>query len=170
MAYRGREKHTIEYVCVKSVDKDRRDLVERSARAQEVLFHHVSQTVVSRATCKLPGELLIIFFQTVLCHSVSNSARIAQLYEWHETQQHIWTVSELCSGGTLQALLEQDGPLPEATAIAFARDIASALVHACSMSVLLANVDPTNILCDALGGLKWCDLTRAVRSTGVIIF
>jgi eukaryotic-like serine/threonine-protein kinase len=69
--------------------------------------------------------------------------------------------------GSLQRRLEQDGPLPLSEVTSIARDVASALDHACRQDVIHRDVKPGNVLLDGERAVV-CDfgVARALEVAG----
>lgn len=65
--------------------------------------------------------------QVRLTHEVKHE-KIQQFYEWYETSNHLWLVLELCTGGTLEKLILQDGALPESCVRDFGKDLVEGIV------------------------------------------
>ena len=77
-----------------------------------------------------------------------------QIHRRYETNNHLWTITEYCVGGSLTTLLEADKRLPEASVHDFGRDIARALQALHSQSLLHCDLRPDNILLDENGCIK----------------
>uniref|UniRef100_H2YE16 Protein kinase domain-containing protein n=1 Tax=Ciona savignyi TaxID=51511 RepID=H2YE16_CIOSA len=88
-----------------------------------------------------------------LTHEFSHK-NIVQFHEWYETSNHLWMVTELCTGGTLQDVLKQDSCLPGAMVREFGKDIMNGLHYLHEHSVIFADLSPKNILLDGPGVLK----------------
>ena len=86
VVYKGRKKKTIDYVAVKSVEKNRRKKVLNEVRND----------------C---NYLLIIFVQVRIFHNLKNR-HILKFYNWYETRNHLWIIFEYCAGGDLLQLIE----------------------------------------------------------------
>ncbi|XP_013396898.1 serine/threonine-protein kinase ULK4 [Lingula anatina] len=87
---------------------------------------------------------------------------IVKFYEWYETSNHLWLVVELCTGGSLESLLAQDGHLPESAVRNFGVDLVTGLHYIHSLGLIFADLRPAKILLDGPGVLKYGDfsLTR----------
>ncbi|RVE62472.1 hypothetical protein OJAV_G00157310 [Oryzias javanicus] len=75
-------------------------------------------------------------------------------YEWYETQKHLWLVVELCTGGSLQALVAQDGGLSEDVVKRFGWDLVKGLKYIHESEIILSDLTPAKILLDGSGILK----------------
>ena len=68
-----------------------------------------------------------------------------KFYEWYETSNHLWLVVELCTAGSLETLLEQDGCLPEASIKQFGIDICEGLFYCHSIGLLFCDLIPRKV-------------------------
>ena len=88
-----------------------------------------------------------------LVHEVEHD-HIVKFFEWYETTNHLWMVTELCTGGTLETILQQDTFLPESTIRSFGRDVLSGLFYLHTNGVIFGDLSPKRILFDGPGTLK----------------
>ena len=88
-----------------------------------------------------------------LVHEVEHD-HIVKFFEWYETTNHLWMVTELCTGGTLDLILQQDTFLPESTIRSFGRDVLSGLFYLHTNGVIFGDLSPKRILFDGPGTLK----------------
>ena len=88
-----------------------------------------------------------------ISHGLKNE-NIVQFLEWYETTNHLWLVTELCAGDTLQTILQQDIYLPELTVILFSQNIISGLHYLHHNGIIFSDLCPKKILLDASGILK----------------
>ena len=95
-----------------------------------------------------------------ITHSLTHK-NIVQFYEWYETSNHLWLVLELCSGISLEAILSQDGSLPEETIRKFGRDVVEALYYLHSQNIIYCDLSPSKIILDGSGILKLGNFTLA---------
>jgi serine/threonine-protein kinase ULK4 len=56
-----------------------------------------------------------------------NSAHMLKFHDWYETRNNLWLILEYCTGGDLEALIKQDGHLPETSVRIFGLDIIAAV-------------------------------------------
>ncbi|XP_067934855.1 serine/threonine-protein kinase ULK4-like [Watersipora subatra] len=98
--------------------------------------------------------------QVRLTHEIKHS-HIQQFYEWYETTNHLWLVLELCNGGTLEKLLEQDGALPETCVRQFGQDLVEGLHGIHSLGMLFCDLRPSKLLLDGSGIIKFSDFSLA---------
>lgn len=71
---------------------------------------------------------------------------IIKFYEYMETKNHMWAVTEYCPGGDLLKLIEQDKSLPENIVKGFAIEIMSALAYAHCKGIVVCDLKPATIL------------------------
>lgn len=55
------------------------------------------------------------------------SAHMLKFHDWYETRNNLWLILEYCTGGDLEALIKQDGHLPETSVRIFGLDIIAAM-------------------------------------------
>eukprot|EP00118_Oscarella_pearsei_P019279 m.203963 g.203963 ORF g.203963 m.203963 type:complete len:216 (+) comp39635_c0_seq7:123-770(+) len=92
---------------------------------------------------------------------------VVQFVEWYETDNHMWVITELCTGGTLNDILVQDGHLPEPTIRQFASYLVSGLNYVHSMGLIMVDINPNKILLDTNGVLKFYDFSHTQLPAGV---
>lgn len=80
---------------------------------------------------------------------------IVSFYEWYETSNHLWLVVELCTGGSLESVVVQDGCLSEDVVRSFGWGLAQGLNYIHEMGVVLSDLTPAKILLDGSGLLKF---------------
>nr|CAB3267503.1 serine/threonine-protein kinase ULK4-like [Phallusia mammillata] len=88
-----------------------------------------------------------------LTHELKHD-NIVKFQEWYETSNHLWMVMELCTGGTLQEVLDLDGCLPEETVRKFGQDILLGINYLHQHGIVFADISPKKILLDGPGTLK----------------
>lgn len=82
---------------------------------------------------------------------------VVKFYEWYETSNHLWLVVELCTGGTLEAILKQDQCMPESSIRNFGVDLCEGLFHIHQTGLLFCDLNPKKIMVDGNGTLKLGD-------------
>ena len=75
---------------------------------------------------------------------------IVKIYEWFEENNTAYLVMELLSGKSLQDILEEEGPLPEARVKRYLINIAESLKIIHSNNILHRDIKPDNIIIDKL--------------------
>ncbi|CAN0296758.1 unnamed protein product, partial [Ectocarpus sp. 12 AP-2014] len=80
---------------------------------------------------------------------------------------YVSIVMEYCSGGSLQDLINREGPLKEASIASIALDMAQGLRYMHSLDMLHRDIKPANILLDREGRVKLADfgLVRSLNDT-----
>src|SRR5262245_6246568 len=96
--------------------------------------------------------------------SALNHPNIVTIYDIESTVDRDFIVMELVDGRSLQAVMA-DGPLPAATAIHYATDVASALGAAHHAGIVHRDVKPGNVMVTAAGRVKILDFGLAKMAT-----
>ncbi|MBN3305502.1 ULK4 kinase, partial [Amia calva] len=86
---------------------------------------------------------------------------IVSFHEWYETSNHLWLVVELCTGGSLEAVISQDECLPEEVVMEFGIDLIKGLKHVHELGIILSDITPAKILLDGPGTLKYSNFSLA---------
>nr|XP_020452545.1 serine/threonine-protein kinase ULK4 isoform X2 [Monopterus albus] len=89
-----------------------------------------------------------------LSHDLDHE-NIVSFYEWYETSNHLWLVVELCTGGSLESVIAQDGCLSEDVVRGFGWDLVKGLKHIHELGIVFSDLTPTKILLDGSGILKF---------------
>nr|XP_043890696.1 serine/threonine-protein kinase ULK4 isoform X5 [Solea senegalensis] len=76
-------------------------------------------------------------------------------YEWYESSNHLWLVVELCTGGSLESVIGQDGCLPEDVVRTFGWDLVKGLKYVHELGIIFSDLTPAKILLDGSGILKF---------------
>ncbi|ESO09418.1 hypothetical protein HELRODRAFT_109648, partial [Helobdella robusta] len=84
---------------------------------------------------------------------------VVEFKEWYETSKHYWLIMELCTGDSLDMVIEQDKCLPESCVRDFAVNIAEGLHYIHSLGVIYADLQPSKIWLNSLGVLKLADFS-----------
>ena len=95
-----------------------------------------------------------------------SSPNVLRLVGWYTTSRHSWLVTEFCSGGCLERVLCEDGPLPEQSVRLFAADILSGVAAAHTAGIALRALRPRGLLLDEHGNVKISEVSWAVGPTG----
>ncbi|XP_070691142.1 serine/threonine-protein kinase ULK4 [Pempheris klunzingeri] len=80
---------------------------------------------------------------------------IVCFYEWYETSHHLWSVVELCTGGSLESLIAHDGCLSEDVVRRFGWDLVKGLKYIHELGIIYSDLTPAKILLDGSGVLKF---------------
>ncbi len=86
---------------------------------------------------------------------------IARVYYVGEDRDLSYIVSEFIEGENVRSLVERNGPLPLADAISYTLQIAEALAHADSRTVVHRDIKPSNVLVTPEGRVKLIDMGLA---------
>ncbi|XP_025099125.1 serine/threonine-protein kinase ULK4-like isoform X3 [Pomacea canaliculata] len=95
-----------------------------------------------------------------MTHDISHP-NVVQFHEWYETSNHLWLVVELCTGGSLADILTQDLYLPESSIRDFGLHLVTGLHYIHSLGILFHDLQPSKILMDSSGVLKYADFGLA---------
>ncbi|XP_017555906.1 serine/threonine-protein kinase ULK4 [Pygocentrus nattereri] len=95
-----------------------------------------------------------------LTHDIKHD-NVVSFYEWYETSNHLWLVVELCTGGTLQAVISQDECLSDDIVREFAMDLLKGLKYIHDSGIVFSDLTPAKILLDGPGTLKYSNFCLA---------
>jgi serine/threonine-protein kinase ULK4 len=90
-----------------------------------------------------------------------NHPKIVKFHNWYETNNHLWVITEYCTGGDLKSVLSLEESMPETATKIFATDLVEGLSHLHSNGVVYADLKPSNILMDACAVLRFYDFGLA---------
>ncbi len=88
-------------------------------------------------------------------------ANITRMYGRFKAFHTYFTVMQLCDGMTLRDLIQQNGPLPEAVALAILGQLASALKYAHSKGIVHRDIKPANVMVNRDGTVMLMDFGLA---------
>ncbi len=77
-----------------------------------------------------------------------NHRSIVTIFDAGSDAKTAWLVMELLGGRDLATIIREDGPLPEAHAVAIARAVAGALVATHAIGVVHRDIKPANVMVD----------------------
>ncbi|XP_057195448.1 serine/threonine-protein kinase ULK4 isoform X2 [Triplophysa rosa] len=95
-----------------------------------------------------------------LAHDIKHD-NVVSFYEWYETSNHLWLVVEMCTGGSLAALIAQDECLSEDIVREFSIDLIKGLKHIHDSGIIFSDLTPAKILLDGPGTLKYSSFCLA---------
>ncbi|NWW87322.1 ULK4 kinase, partial [Rhynochetos jubatus] len=95
-----------------------------------------------------------------LTHGIRHK-NIVTFHEWYETSNHLWFVMELCTGGSLQAVIAQDEHLPEDVVREFGVDLVTGLYHIHKLGIVFCELTPGKLLLEGRGTLKFSNFCLA---------
>lgn len=81
---------------------------------------------------------------------------VIKFYNWFETNNHLWVITEYCAGGDLKSILK-DTVMSETSLRVLGRDIATGLMHFHSLGYLYNDLKPDNLLMDSIPSLRFYD-------------
>ena len=96
------------------------------------------------ALCVLYCECYYCCVQVRILHTFDHP-NVVHFYEWYETDNHLWCIGELCTGGMLEDIIVQDGHLPEESIQDFGADLLAGLSYVHSMGVVLCDLNPAKV-------------------------
>lgn len=82
---------------------------------------------------------------------------IIKIYEYFQEGCYSFIVFEYCSGGSLQALIEEEGPLTDDMMMIYAKQLVDTLIYCHSLHIAHRDIKPSNLLIDKNGRLKLAD-------------
>ncbi|XP_043920668.1 serine/threonine-protein kinase ULK4 [Protopterus annectens] len=95
-----------------------------------------------------------------LTHDIRHT-NVVTFYEWYETSNHLWLVTELCTGGSLEMVISQDEYLHEDVVREFGADLVTGLHYLHELGILFCDLNPAKILVDGPGTLKYSNFCLA---------
>ncbi|XP_059801709.1 serine/threonine-protein kinase ULK4 isoform X11 [Hypanus sabinus] len=95
-----------------------------------------------------------------LTHGIEHQ-NIVLFHEWYETNNHLWLVVELCTGGSLAMVITQDEYLNEDVVRQFGIDLVMGLHHIHELGIVFGDLNPAKILVDGPGTLKYSNFSLA---------
>ncbi|RNC44351.1 protein kinase, partial [Trypanosoma cruzi] len=82
---------------------------------------------------------------------------IIKFHNWYETNNHLWVITELCSGGDMRQVLNLDSRISRQAVQMFGTDIAEGLMYIHSRGVVYGDLKPSNILMDSTMTMRFYD-------------
>lgn len=79
---------------------------------------------------------------------------VIKFYNWFETNNHLWVITEYCSGGDLRSVLKKT-VMNENSLRVFSRDIAVGIMHFHSLGYLYNDLKPDNLLMDSIPSIRF---------------
>ncbi|KAF4653097.1 Serine threonine kinase [Perkinsus chesapeaki] len=163
VVYKGRKRYSIEYVGIKSTEKCRRSRVmnEVKASAFDSLF---PLPVLEASVTKLSLDANEYLGPSVL-NDIKGHFNVLKFFNWYETRNHLWIITEYCAGGDLLKVLKQDTKVSPDQCRLFCLDIVSGLHHVHRNGIIYGDLKPSNLLFTEEGRLKLCDFGMSQRLT-----
>ena len=88
---------------------------------------------------------------------------VIEFHNWYETNNHLWIITEYCSGGDMSTILKSNIQLKTAAVQAFGHDIAMGLVYIHSKGVVYNDLQTRNLLMDSAAMLRFHDFSLACK-------
>ncbi|KAG9393013.1 Protein kinase domain [Carpediemonas membranifera] len=143
-----------EYIVFDEVGRTEKSVVYR-ARKKFNIEYVAAKSILKEYTDDIRKEARYL-------HSFQHP-NILRFFSWYETEEHIWLVVELCTGGSLEKLLEEDGCLPVESTRLFARDIREALHFCHRKGTIYGPLESRSVLLDGNGNLKLYHFNNAIQ-------
>jgi serine/threonine-protein kinase ULK4 len=102
--------------------------------------------------------------RVVNCVQLLRSMRhpnVIEFHNWYETNNHLWIITEYCTGGDMATILKSKIQLKTAAVQAFGRDIAIGLLYIHSKGVVYNDLQTRNLLMDSAAMLRFHDFSLA---------
>ncbi|KPA85486.1 putative protein kinase [Leptomonas pyrrhocoris] len=102
--------------------------------------------------------------RVVNCVQILRSMRhpnVIEFHNWYETNNHLWIITEYCTGGDMSTVLRSRIQLKTVAVQAFGRDIAVGLLYIHSKGVVSNDVQTRNLLMDSAAILRFHDFSLA---------
>lgn len=136
------------YLLYEEILKTRRSVSYKGRRKKSLNFLCIQQ--YNRA------DLEYITNEVNAIHDLEHS-NICRFFEWYETPKHIWSIKELCLGGTLARMKEEDLRLSENAVREFCLDIVDGLTFLHMNSVAMGDLCPEKVILGNDNQLKLFD-------------
>ncbi|CBY32867.1 unnamed protein product [Oikopleura dioica] len=95
-----------------------------------------------------------------IAHQITDDY-VVHFHEWYETTNHLWLVLELCTGGSLQDILDQDERLPLSEIKKMALDLCRGIHQLHKNDICVGDLSPSRLLLDGPGVVKINNLSCA---------
>ncbi|KPI89109.1 putative protein kinase [Leptomonas seymouri] len=102
--------------------------------------------------------------RVVNCVQLLRSMRhpnVIEFHNWYETNNHLWIITEYCTGGDMSTVLKSNIQLKTAAVQAYGRDIAVGLMYIHSKGVVYNDLQTRNLLMDSTAMLRFHDFSLA---------
>lgn len=105
----------------------------------------------------------------IIIMKLLNHRNVLRLYDVWETDKQLYLILEYVEGGELFDLLVESGPLPEATAINFFKQIILGASYCHNLGICHRDLKPENILLDKDLNIKIADFGMAALESGRLL-
>lgn len=140
------------YQIYDEIGKGRFSKVYKGRRKRTTEYYAISAIDKSQRQRVLTNVKLLRYAQHRL---------VIKFYDWYETNNHFWVITELCTGGDMRQVIDSDNRLSEAALRMFSTDIAEGLMHIHSCSLVYGNLKPSNILMDFTMTMRFYDFSSS---------
>ncbi|XP_072572821.1 serine/threonine-protein kinase ULK4 isoform X2 [Paramormyrops kingsleyae] len=134
------------FVLYEEIGRGSKSVVYKGRRKESISFLAI--------ICSEKAKRAEVTNHVRLTHDMKHE-NIVSFYEWYETSNHLWLVVELCTGGSLEAVISQDECLSEDVVRGFAVDLVKGLKHIHDSGIIFSDLTPAKILLDGPGTLKY---------------
>uniref|UniRef100_A0A8C3QQ53 Unc-51 like kinase 4 n=1 Tax=Cyanoderma ruficeps TaxID=181631 RepID=A0A8C3QQ53_9PASS len=134
------------FILYEEIGRGNKTVVYKGRRKGTINF----VAIVCSDKCKRAGVANWVRLTWGLTHK-----NIMTFYEWYETSNNLWLVVELCTGGSLESVIAQDGCLPEDVVREFGVELVTGLYHIHKHGIIYCELKPGKILLEGSGTLKF---------------
>lgn len=129
------------------------------------LLGTVARKVLSiKANSLSSSSMVRLEKEITVASQVANHFLFAELIRWSFDDNNIYMDFELLSGNSIQSLLDQGAPLPEAVVRHFGAQILAAIEYLDQQNIVHCDLNPGNVLLTESGQVKIIDFGLSVRS------
>ncbi|RNF18309.1 putative protein kinase [Trypanosoma cruzi] len=136
------------YQIYDEVGKGRFSIVYKGRRKKTIEYYAISSIDKSRRQRVLTN---VRFLRS------AEHRCIIKFHNWYETNNHLWVITELCSGGDMRQVLNLDSRISRQAVQMFGTDIAEGLMYIHSRGVVYGDLKPSNILMDSTMSMRFYD-------------
>ncbi|XP_060726102.1 serine/threonine-protein kinase ULK4 [Tachysurus vachellii] len=140
------------FILYEEIGRGSRSVVYKGRRKGSIYFVAI--------ICSEKSKRLKLTNHVRLAHDMKHD-NVVSFYEWYETSNHLWLVVELCTGGSLEAVISQDECLSDDVVREFAMDLLKGLKYMHDSGIVFSDFSPAKILLDGPGTLKYSNFCLA---------
>lgn len=123
----------------------------------------------ANASNENPDGLSYGIEREIIIMKLLNHPNVLRLYDVWETDKQLYLILEYVEGGELFDLLVESGPLPEATAVNFFKQIILGASYCHNLGICHRDLKPENILLDKDLNIKIADFGMAALESGRLL-
>ncbi|RNC39353.1 protein kinase, partial [Trypanosoma cruzi] len=152
------------YQIYDEVGKGRFSIVYKGRRKKTIEYYAISSIDKSRRQRVLTNVRFL---------RAAEHRCIIKFHNWYETNNHLWVITELCTGGDMRQVLNLDSRISRQAVQMFGTDIAEGLMYIHSRGVVYGDLKPSNILMDSTMTMRFydfglsCDF-NTIRGAGTV--